>query len=838
MVNLSNNVLYQNGRTLYIPRDQIENFSYKFRTMTTKKLETLLLVLCVIFTSVAASQSVGQETLKSDKGAWTVTINDRGEIAALEMSFDGKMVQIPWRIDEQGGPAWAGIDLTRVIGEELRFEGKNNDQVYSLEYKVVDNKLTLVASLKNESSKPFAANTSTAIRLGINHEMKDPDAYFDKFFPTLLRCEKTHFWGYFQNPNGQILTISSPNAIASRQIGYMGMTHRIATSTLNLMHVLPLPERHPQKLAELAPGEERSWSIHIEPAAGLDEVLPQIADNANAPALQLDRTTVAPGEILELEVHFNTEETPEVSIQNPSGEMIDLSKPQTSRGKLRYTINAPDDIGNYTIMSTTNGKQTEALFHVRKPWGWYLEQARSEALRMQIKPMMHREGWLSFFSAYWAHTYFPDDDKLAETEKIFDNFYTLMVDSTKTDFYHDKPTWHKRPQNTSWMVGMMTARYAATRKIEHLEEAAKWGDLLISKFQRPDGAFEGYTALTLGGKFLRELAFYERPLAENNPEWKQRYERHMRSVKKASQNLLDVEDMGDTEGESTYEDTQSGSAWSLLALHALNSENDTDRDDFLKASLKVQKRHECLTQALIPDARMRNGSLRFWEAQYDIMTLPNMMNSPHGWTMRSQFGAFYLYLSTGEERYLNIMNNAMGACAQAIDEKTGTLRWAFVPDPYIEAERFVPDPENPGQGKRVPEIIGEQWMPMISDWWRVPDGEVARLDWKRDGYHGSSQGWSCDNDVHEHFRVMAEQFVPNAFVLEREDGSLRTMNCEVERKDGTLHIKLPENVVSRVHLNLKNTYAIKVPFVSGIIEQEVEKGMRWVGPGGIPELLR
>ena len=778
------------------------------------------------------------DQLKSDKGGWIATISAKGKITTLEMSFDGESLQIPWRTDEQGGPSWAGVKLERTDKYKFRFEGKKNDQIYTLEYLDVEGKLTVLAGLKNHGSKPFVADPSATLRLGINHEMKDPETYFDKFFPTLLRCEKTHFWGYFQNPNGQILTISSPDPVASRKIGYIGMTHRIATSSLDLMHVLPLPARHSQDLVQLLPGEKRTWSIYIQPATSLGSIMPKIAFNTKAPAIGLNRTTAAPGEIMEMAIHYETKQVPQISIQSPSGKTIALSKAEASKNKLIYKITAPKDIGNYIVHATANGKQTEAIFHVRKPWGWYLKQARSEALRMQIKPMMHREGWLSFFSAYWAHTYFPDDKKLAETEKIFDSFYTLMIDTTKTDFFHHKPTWHTRPQNTSWMVGMMTARYAATQRIDDLEEASKWGDLLINKFQKANGAFEGYTALTLGGKFLRELAYYERPFVEKDSEWKERYERHILSAKKASQNLLEIKDMGETEGESTYEDTQSGSAWSLMALHALNSESKIMRDEFLEASLKVQKRHECLTQALIPDARMRNGSLRFWESQYDILTLPNMMNSPHGWTMRSQFGAFYLYLLTGEEHFLNIMNNAMGACVQAIDENTGILRWAFVPDPYINAERFVPDADHLGQGKRFSEIIGEQWMPMISDWWRVPDGEIAKLDWKRDGNHGFSQGWSCDNDVHEHFRVLTEQFIPNAFVLEREDGSLRTMNCQVEKKAGKLHIKLPEAVISRVHLNLKNNYKIEIPFASETVVQKVKKGMSWVGPGGIPKLLR
>ncbi len=794
-----------------------------------KKSYILLLIFTAALFEACAFQKSILSTLKSELGGWSLKIDNNGAISELDVVFNDELVSVPWRTDSINGPFWVGVKMTRVSGDKLLFEGQNNDQVYSIEYQDVGGKLTMVAQLKNDSSKYFFADSSVSLRLGIDNEMTDPKTYYEKFFPTLLRCEKTHFWGYFQNPNGQILTISSPDAIASRDINYMGMGHRIATSTLNMLHTLPLPKRHPQQLIKLMPGEKRTWHIIIQPASSLDEVLPIVAINSMAPAIGLDRTTVASGETIELTVHFDGSENPNVTLHDPNGKSVKLANPLKSKSKMIFNIPAPSIIGNYIVRAKNgHGKQTEAIFHVRKPWGWYLNQARSEALRMQIKPMMHREGWLGFFSAFLANTYFPDKEKLAEIEAVFDNFYAIMVDSTKTDFYNDKPTWHSRPQNTSWMVGLMVARYGATKKIEDLEEAAKWGDHFIEKFQLPNGAFEGYTALTLGGKFLSELAWYERPFAENSTIWKDRYERHMLAIDKAAKNILEVKDMGDTEGESTYEDTQAGSAWSLLALHALNTKDETLRKEFLEASLEMQKRHECLTQALIPDGRMRGGTLRFWESQYDILTLPNMMNSPHGWTMRSQFGAFYLYLLTGEERFLNIMNNAMGACTQAIDEQTGVLRWAFVPDPYINALMFVPDPENPEQGKRVSEIIGEQWMPMVSDWWRVPKGEIGSLDWKRNGYHGTSQGWSCDNDVHEHFRVMAEQFVPNAFVLERADGSLQTMNCQVERVGNTLKVQVSEDIVCRVHFNLKNGYKVKVNFTSEKIEKNINKGMDWV----------
>ncbi len=794
-----------------------------------KKIKILICLLIATCSQMSFSQNSIPTVLKSKKGDWSVTVNSQGAITELVMQFKGSAVKIPWRTDENGGPAWKGIALSQDKGNQLRFEGKNDAQIYSLEYRDIDGKLTVIANLKNEDSRPFQATQPVRLTLGIDNEMKDPKTFFGYFFPTLLRCEKTHFWGYFQNPNGQILTISSPDPVASRQIEYIANGHRITTSSLDLMHQLPLPLRHPQQLIELAAGESRSWSIVLQPASTLEEVLPIIATNCKAPAIGLDRTTAAVGETIEISVNYHKISIPTLTLLDPASKLIILPKPVLKNNLMRFTLVAPKVVGNYTIKAISNGKQTEALFHIRKPWAYYLNQARTEALRMQIKPMQHREGWLSFFSAYLAQSYFPDTKQLAETEKIFHSFYSLMVDSTTADFYLNKPTWNTRPQNTSWMVGMLVARYNATAKIQDLELAAQWGDLLIKKFQLPNGAYKGYTALTLGAKFLSELAWAEKPFIEKDTVWKNRFERHLRSVEAASQNILKVKDLGDTEGESTYEDTQAGSAWSLMAMYALKSKEDSIRKQFIETSMEVQQRHECLTQALIPDGRMRGGTLRFWESQYDVLTTPNMMNSPHGWTMRSQFGAFYLYQLTGEEKYLNIMNNAMGSCAQAIDEKTGILRWAFVPDPYIEASQFVPDAEKPGQGKRVPVIIGEQWLPMISDWWRVPEGQIGGLTvHKADGLHKVTQGWSCDNDVHEHFIILAEQFISNAFVLEREDGSLRTMNCQVLRTGNKLTVKLPEKVISRVHFNLKSDYNIVIPFATKTIKQSLKKGMHWI----------
>ena len=112
--------------------------------------------------------------------------------------------------------------------------------------------------------------------------------------------------------------------------------------------------------------------------------------------------------------------------------------------------------------------------------------------------------------------------------------------------------------------------------------------------------------------------------------------------------------------------------------------------------LRLLDGHDCLTQLRLPDGRRRGGTLRFWEAQYDVFMLPNMISSPHGWSawrahgerMESAWRAYatyYAYLLTGQERWLRETFDAAAAFAALIDHKTGDLNWAFVVDPYVRA---------------------------------------------------------------------------------------------------------------------------------------------------------
>ena len=215
--------------------------------------------------------------------------------------------------------------------------------------------------------------------------------------------------------------------------------------------------------------------------------------------------------------------------------------------------------------------------------------------------------------------------------------------------------------------------------------------------------------------------------------------------------------------------------------------------------LKILKSHDCLTQLRVPDARRRGGTMRYWEAQYDVQMLPNMFNSPHGWSGWRAYATYYAYLLTGDEQWLLQTYNAMGAFSHLIDYRTGDLRWAFVVDPYLQvrqtcsADTHVTE-DSLSFGNPHPDlydtrtfVIGEQYVNMISDWQTVN---------------------TQDKDVHEVFKFLGEAMLANAFVVERADGTVVGYNCKVTSRGGTLYVDADEKQITNLHCNLRKAHKV------------------------------
>lgn len=227
------------------------------------------------------------------------------------------------------------------------------------------------ASVRNAHNIPYQINT-LGLRLGIDTYMEHYPDWEEKMFPTLLRCEKTHFWGYFMSPKGKIVVIASPDAIASWSHEYTQSWgeepdtyggHRITSINLDLLNQLPLPARHPQNLWRLDGGEEKIFRIVFAEANNLSEVPGLVHEITQAPVISFERSFVQQGQAFTFSVMGKNN----TKIVAPNGTEEFLG----GGNQFKYTTGQE---GTYTIVSkSANGKQSEAVFYVRKPYGWYMQ---------------------------------------------------------------------------------------------------------------------------------------------------------------------------------------------------------------------------------------------------------------------------------------------------------------------------------------------------------------------------------------------------------------------------------------------------------------------------------
>ncbi len=797
-------------------------------------MKTPLAILAISLAGSAASATTADKAL-------AVSLTDNGAIRSFTWNRPGKApVDMVFRQDrfagfsfhvESGGKWEAQLPLARVQPGRDEFALQRNEIAYSLAYTIKEDRLEVVAQIKNESGKPFSPER-VRVNVGVDTEMARFPEWNQRFFPTLLRCEKTHFWGYFMRPDGIILGIASPDPVVSWAHSYNHGGHRIHTSCLDLLNKDPQPARHPQVNRTLAPGETRQWRISLTPMDALAKVAPLLSDAAGIPVISLDRPTVEAGQVIRgaiASVHAPVES---LAVISPDGKSVACSREAQS-----FTF-TPTQPGTYSlILKTADGRIAEAMAACRMPWSWYAKQARANAVSKPQKASSHTESWYGLFSGYVARRYFPDPQLDDAIDAKYAEIAPLLYDVKNM-----QPKF-RRIQNDACWASLLVDRYEATGDLHSLEFAAALADHLIS-CQSADGAYRNdrahYTCVVYLAKSMMEVMAAERPLAAKDPEWKARYDRQAVSVRKAIDDLaLHLDNIG-TEGEATYEDGMIACSYTQLAMFALLQTDPAERQKYTEAAEKLASGHRCLSQIIVPDSRMNGGSLRYWESQYDINTPPNMMNSPHGWSAWRLYGLWYLYQITGEKEYLRQAMNGLGSCAQLVEFKEGDLRWSFIPDPCVHAEVFVPDPDKPAMGHRVPQVIGEQYMPMISGWFRAKPNTwtLGYLDMQ--GYYkGEPQGACCDNDVHEIFKCLGEIALTSAYVVENSDSSLETWNCTAKRNPlGAINVTPAEAVVSRVHFNLKQPAPVQAGFSTGICEGKLTAGMTWFGPGGIPEEIR
>lgn len=659
------------------------------------------------------------------------------------------------------GPALYGLDKDGI-------EGK-------LDFAEYEDYAVITAEITNTGDEDFSPRR-LGVYLGVDTYMDSYPSWNEKLFPTMLRFEKTHFYGYFMSPMGDILGIASDMPFASYEIFYNKSRHRVETVKLDILSSLPQPKRYPDNLKVLRGGEKTVRKIYLFPLDSLDELYVKAECFTGSAIAVPDKFTYEIGE----KMRIGSGDGGKISITAPSGKKICAGEPF-------------EEYGLYTIDAEKNGKISQTYVYCRKPWSFYLQSAGSEAIKKEQKATTHCESWYGLFSAFLAAKHYQNAALKKAAEDKFSEIMPYMFDLEKGE----PKLLPGRIQNTSSAISLLTDRFAVSDEedFSSLDAACRLADFLLT-YQREDGAF--YGGYTEEGEHYSCVIYIVKSLLElylelkKFPQYRGRAEKYYASVKKAIDNLvLQLDDIG-TEGEQTFEDGMISCSALQIGMFALNLPQE-ERAPYIKAAVCLIEKHACLEQNKIPDCRMRGGSLRFWESQFDVLTKPNMVSSPHGWTGWTLYAKYYIYLLTGKEKYLTGLMDGMGAGAQLIDTD-GNLRWAFVCDPCIEAKMFVKDKklENGYSGKVEDCVIGERYLDMISGWYkhekqRVTGGFLTHPLMTKDGsFEVDNQGGCCDNDVHEIFKCMEETVLKKAFIHEKENGEFLLYGCC--EKDGVFFL--------------------------------------------------
>ncbi len=791
-------------------------------------IQILTTLLTPFVGTVWASPPPDKEEMHLSGSTWQAVINpENGTLLRFSRQTDHETWSIPFRTGSHAGPAFEHVSLRPSELSPGLFSGRHGEIRYDLRYRKEIDHLCIECRITNESATTTHTPRRERLILGVDCEMRHFPDWDEKLFPTLIRCEKDFAWGYFMSPRGRILAFGVEDPVASYGINYIFegnkawlWGHQVYTASLDLLHTLPLPARHPQHLTKLAPGESRCWTIHLGVVDKLEHVKPLVAAWIAAPLLDARKYTLCAGEQASVKV-YGTLPVTKVSIHTPDGRQEQLDRPD---GK--HVITPPlNRKGIYRLAVTAANKQAEASLYVREPWSWYLRQARDFVAENPPFFSASCETFYGYYPAFLAARHFPD----AERDKpLKERFARALPQMIHADGRPRKQANPRRIQNFSTLAGILVDLWEATRNECWLETASRLGDYIASdSVQWSDGSYRSgashYTAVIYPAKSMFELAD-----AELLAGWTDRAQRHYHSAMRAAEDLRLRLDNIETEGDMTFEDGMITCSALQMALCGLHMPDTVQRKTYAEAARYMMEKHRCLEQLLIPDCRMRGATLRYWEA-LDVYFSPNqVMNSPHGWTAWKIYALCYLYLLTGEMPFLDEMMETAGACIQLMD-LDGRLRWGFLPDPHVEGLVCMPVAERPFERQMRDSIVGEQYLGMISPWLRPADDEAFT--------HFGGPGGAGDNTVYEIFKALEECVMTTAYILVTDTGEIQCHGCSARwTSSGLLHVEPDDPCIARIHLNTAKPITVKGRMQNRIFRVSADRGMNWIGRDPYPKI--
>lgn len=651
------------------------------------------------------------------------------------------MTDFPWRTDEYG----RNFYITKNQKTDLipyrtgSFSEQGIDFLVSEE--ILDNVLKI--SIEISANKSVSADCF-GFRLGIDTYMDKYPQWNSKFFPTALRCEKNGFWSCFMTPEGKMLSVCSPSKIISWKNEYnragSDVGHRIYTSSVEFINTNKQPERHPENSICEISQEPLKYELYYSYISDERSLFEFVYKYAGIHVPSVNKFTLEQGEKL----YIDTKEYD---------------------GNLSEGINYINIPGN-----------AELSVYVRRDWFYYLYCAQKSALKCQQKPGTHCESWYGYFTMAEYAKIIKDAEYTKNLCAQFDSFFKIITKGIKNKKLKAKAFPH-RLQNVSAMISLLADFYELTGNKKYLDYADDMANWLMKLQWKKDGSYRSgrthYTCVIYPAKSMLELAVTER-----NAGLSERSRIHFESARKAIRNLYDLMDNIATEGQMTFEDGMISCESLQMAYLALLTDDEKEKQELTQAAEIILNKHKCLEQQFLPDCRVRGCTLRFWEARYDVNFFANMLNCPHGWTSWKNYASYYLYLLTGKLYYLKDLMNTMGACMQCVDEN-GELRWAYIADPCVSGLRLK-DGCKPNNISFENSTVGEEYLPMISNWFRHSEKKLAfqyiryinlPATWNKD------YGGSCDNDVHEHFKCLCETVFGKVFIHENNDGTFETYNC-------------------------------------------------------------
>jgi hypothetical protein len=789
-----------------------------------KMFKTLSNLLFLVLLSLSCfAQGV---MLKNDR--WELSTDTRGNISSLAFS-ESKSV-LPFFREGNIGPYFYFIEGEMEVvpplvsnNPTLR-DGWYDDVYFSIEYREDEGRLLLLFKVRNMKKTPFQP-TTLGIKTGLDIYMDHYPDWEVKYFPSLLRCESTHFWGYLMSPLGKIVALASPDPIASWSHEYSkswGMPpylfngHRITSVNIDLINALPLPDRHPQTLWQIMPNEEKVFHLYFEEVKKLTDINKVVSEITKAPVIEMERTSIEKGREFSFSVIGPSDFM--VEILKPDGKIL-LIENRNSTPNYKFRFNDTSQEGIYKIFVTAeNFKKTQGTFYVRKPYSWYMDKAMQAVIDYPQKASKtHCESWYGFYSTFAGAKHMPDHPTLKKADEQFQTIFKAILDPVTLEPLQSK----HRIQNISAMIGLLVDRYEVFRQKEDIEKAVQLSKYLMAA-QSLDGAYRAgqihYTSVLYIAKSMMELL----EVLENSGlerEYITEYSAISVSVKRAIDELERSRTNIQTEGELTFEDGMISCSALQLATFALRQDDENEREKYKDAAIDILTQHECLQQLIVPDARMRSGTHRFWEAQYDVLMDNNFLNSPHGWSSWATYANYYAYLLTGEAKYLVRAFNGIDAAMQMIDLVSGEMRWGFMVNPYVKVTQIthnIPGAvpmDFPGvhyhalSFKNKKYIAGEQYIDMVSDWFFAN---------------------SNDNDVHEHFKCLEEVALNKAYVVQIENENYKTFNCSVKDENGIIIIQPSEQLIDKIHLNFLESKELVIKFYNKEVIQKVGKGMTWI----------